>query len=721
MTVSTETARIVYNGNGSTTAFPTEFQFYDDADLVVTSVVTATGVETVKTITTHYTVSGGDGSTGTVTMLVAPASGTRLVIQRVSTLIQDTDLIVQGEIPADSVETRFDKLTLFAQEAALDAIRAIRTNKAQTGTIDTEIPLLDDRAGYVLTVNDDEDGFDLVDVADLSDAIDAVLASPAADDFMVYTSGAWRNRTAAQSLVHLGTISSAAIAAAYQPLDSDLTAIAAVATTSYGRAFLALANEAALAALLTASYQPLHANLTEFATVNPSADGLSLISAADYTAIRAALSLGTAALVNTGTSGATIPLLNGNNTHSGTTLFSGAVTFNHQTLNLRDSNNSNITTVYLNENTTVDSSLGLVIGSGTNRVLTISGNPTVSQDYTTSGTPQFARLGLGEAADSLDIISITAGNNADGIDIAKSGNGGRGISLTHSGVGVYGVHTTLTDAGSSGGSNFYGESASSNTQIYLGHDTHATYAGALVQVTATRAGNSAYYMFLGYSNAGSDIEIALRGDGNVMGDQAAYATPADDAEMLEWDDGNPEREDRIGLPVVWVDGGTVRVATADDNLEDIFGVVSGRAATIKGTAWNYHHAKYVTDDFNRPVREPVDVAEWVAGYYTPNLTADAPEPKPVAVTVAFDEFQIADVGIQVPEDAAWTVDARKILNPAFDPSLPYRSRLDRALANEEWAVIGINGRVPVRNGSPVHPRWKRGKAVADNVTEWFVR
>lgn len=36
----------------------------------------------------------------------------------------------------------------------------------------------------------------------------------------------------------------------YQPLDSDLTAIAAVVTTTYGRAFLALANQAGLQALL---------------------------------------------------------------------------------------------------------------------------------------------------------------------------------------------------------------------------------------------------------------------------------------------------------------------------------------------------------------------------------------------------------------------------------------------------------------------------------------
>lgn len=35
---------------------------------------------------------------------------------------------------------------------------------------------------------------------------------------------------------------------AYQPLDSDLTAIAALATTSYGRALLTLANQAALKA-----------------------------------------------------------------------------------------------------------------------------------------------------------------------------------------------------------------------------------------------------------------------------------------------------------------------------------------------------------------------------------------------------------------------------------------------------------------------------------------
>jgi len=43
-----------------------------------------------------------------------------------------------------------------------------------------------------------------------------------------------------------GYATTAAVAAAYQPLDSDLTAIAALSTTSFGRALLALADAAAL-------------------------------------------------------------------------------------------------------------------------------------------------------------------------------------------------------------------------------------------------------------------------------------------------------------------------------------------------------------------------------------------------------------------------------------------------------------------------------------------
>lgn len=60
-------------------------------------------------------------------------------------------------------------------------------------------------------------------------------------------------------------VTPAGAAAAYQPLDSDLTAIAALSTTSYGRAVLALANTAALMALLSASSETV-SGIVELAT-----------------------------------------------------------------------------------------------------------------------------------------------------------------------------------------------------------------------------------------------------------------------------------------------------------------------------------------------------------------------------------------------------------------------------------------------------------------------
>lgn len=74
----------------------------------------------------------------------------------------------------------------------------------------------------------------------------------------------------------------AAAAAASQPLDSDLTAIAALSTTAYGRALLTLANGAALKALLTI-------NAADIA--DASANGRSLLTAADYAAMRTLLGL----------------------------------------------------------------------------------------------------------------------------------------------------------------------------------------------------------------------------------------------------------------------------------------------------------------------------------------------------------------------------------------------------------------------------------------------
>ena len=105
----------------------------------------------------------------------------------------------------------------------------------------------------------------------------------------------------------------AAAAAASQPLDSDLTAIAALTTTSYGRAFLGLADAAAARTALalgtaataaTGDFQPIDSDLTSIAALTTTAFGRALLELADAAAGRAALGVeSVSAFYGTGTDG----------------------------------------------------------------------------------------------------------------------------------------------------------------------------------------------------------------------------------------------------------------------------------------------------------------------------------------------------------------------------------------------------------------------------------
>jgi len=134
MTVSSATQKVQYNGNGSTTVFAYTFKIFNQNDLTVI-VRSATGTETVKTITTHYTVSGVGGSGGgNVTMLTAPSATETLTILREQDLVQELDLVENDPFPAQSLEDSLDKLTFIVQQQGEELDRSIKASRTNTIT-----------------------------------------------------------------------------------------------------------------------------------------------------------------------------------------------------------------------------------------------------------------------------------------------------------------------------------------------------------------------------------------------------------------------------------------------------------------------------------------------------------------------------------------------------------------------------------------------------------
>jgi len=150
MTISTTIIKNSYSGNASQTVFPYTFKISVNADIQVI-LRSATGTETVKSISSDYSVSGaGNASGGNVTMGVAPASGETLVIRRATVQTQNIDLVENDPFSAETVEGGFDKSVSLVQEIQEEADRSLKLSRTNTMT-STEFTVdAVSRAGKVL-------------------------------------------------------------------------------------------------------------------------------------------------------------------------------------------------------------------------------------------------------------------------------------------------------------------------------------------------------------------------------------------------------------------------------------------------------------------------------------------------------------------------------------------------------------------------------------------
>jgi len=241
-----------------------------------------------------------------------------------------------------------------------------------------------------------------------------------------------------------------------------------------------------------------------------------------------------------------------------------------------------------------------------------------------------------------------------------------------------------------------------NIETAIIRNSSATLSDTVQFLKAARAASVDYDFLICQSNSPSaaDNEFRFSGNGNGTCDGSWTGGGADYAEYFEWADGNLGDEDRRGLSVV-LDGGKIRRAMAG---EEPFGVISGNPSVIGDAAPFRWSGKYLRDEFGTPIFEEYDAVSWTQ--------TDGDE----SVFHSYAADQVPS-GVSVPADADRVTQTRRKLNPAFDPADEYIPRADRA----EWDMVGLVGKLRLRQGQPTAPRWIKMRDMAGNVEEWLVR
>lgn len=194
------------------------------------------------------------------------------------------------------------------------------------------------------------------------------------------------------------------------------------------------------------------------------------------------------------------------------------------------------------------------------------------------------------------------------------------------------------------------------------HASSATFASQILRFDCNRTANSAWSYIVARSGNNTDTEFNLRGDGNGLCDGAWTGGGADYAEYFEWADGNLMNEDRRGYSVSLV-GDKIKIASEGDT---IIGVISGNPSAVGDSAWNHWSGKYLRDDFGSYLKD--------------------------------------DQG-------------NRILNPNFSEEKEYVPRESRP----EWSMVGLVGKLRVRNGQQIPTNWIKLKDISADVSEYLVR
>ena len=136
MTVSSLTTKNSYSGNASTTTFAYGFKIFTSAEIKV-FIRSAAGTETLKTLTTHYTLANvGNASGGNVVFESdsVPAATETVVLIRDTALTQTLDLVENDPFLSGSFENSLDKVTHQMIELQEEVDRSFKVSQTNSIT-----------------------------------------------------------------------------------------------------------------------------------------------------------------------------------------------------------------------------------------------------------------------------------------------------------------------------------------------------------------------------------------------------------------------------------------------------------------------------------------------------------------------------------------------------------------------------------------------------------
>jgi hypothetical protein len=259
---------------------------------------------------------------------------------------------------------------------------------------------------------------------------------------------------------------------------------------------------------------------------------------------------------------------------------------------------------------------------------------------------------------------VLRNSNGSGEDVELKNVAGDFVVTSQSSGNLFAIKKTTRFVGfgtDSPGYRFDVQDSQANGFVFNYKNTSTTNgSGGIIDSSSS---NGVGWNFLRlYSSNQTDQEFYLRGDGNAAADGAWSGGGADYAEYFEWQDGNPNNEDRRGYSVSLV-GDKIKKASTG---EVVIGVISGNPSVVGDAAWNKWSGKYLRDDF---------------GSYTRDQNGE------------------------------------RVLSEDYDPEVEYTPRELR----KEWDCVGLMGKLRVRKGQPTDQRWVKMRDVSASVEEWLIK